>query len=590
MSESLDKPEDQPGRGRGDALRARAADRSRNIAGPLAAIPGALVVAYMSISGYLSMSDLVLNVFFLSGLAVSPFIPQSPVWARGHAIYIVSTGILLFTSSALGTNGVLSSGLPILVVMQLAAGVYLGGKGLRIVTGLLLAFSALLVAKFLYLPSEAELAAPVAKVYGRVFMITTAFLATHWICLRYVMEQVRLVESLNVANEHKSAFLANMSHEIRTPLNGILGIAQVMRDGQLTAETRSQVETILDSGRSLTTILNDVLDLSKVEAGEVELHPEPSNLGEAMRSVEDLWIPTAREKGIDLWFEIEESVPPLLVLDPVRVRQCVTNLVSNALKFTSEGQVTVTVSAHAETTDDLWVQVQVADTGMGMDEETRENLFRPFRQGDVSKTRETGGTGLGLTISRRLARLMGGDIHVHSAPGQGSTFTLGFRSRPALGEDFSTSEPGEPEPVDGPSIRGKRVLVVDDVITNRVIVRAFLEGEGAKVNEAENGAEALEALACAEFDLVLMDWHMPIMDGVTACQRIRASSESWKTVPIISLTADVMTSTPDNLGMIGMDGLIAKPIERETMMAEIRRVLRRAPRRDTGRDSASTAL
>lgn len=590
MSETTDETADPNGQDRSDALRARAADRSRNIAGPLAAIPGALVVGYMSFSGYLSLSDLLLNVFFLSGLAASPFIPKQPAWARGHAIYIVATGVLLFTSSALSSNGVLSSGLPILVVMQLAAGMYLGGRGLRIVTGILLAFSALLVVKYLAFPSPSELAAPVAQIYGRVFMIVTAFLATHWVCLRYLMEQVRLLQRLNAANEHKTAFLANMSHEIRTPLNGILGVAQVMRAGSLSSETRSQVETILDSGRSLTTILNDVLDLSKVEAGKVELMPEPANLTETMRSVEDLWIPTAREKGVDLWFEIEEGVPPLLIFDPVRVRQCVTNLVSNALKFTAKGQVTVTVSSLPDVTGEHWVQIEIADSGIGMDEETRANLFKPFRQGDDSVTRRAGGTGLGLAISRRLARLMGGDIHVHSVLGKGSSFTLEFRTRAADGEDFQQTETVKPDSTDYANLSSKRILVVDDVATNRVIVRAFLEADGAQVNEAENGAEALDALACAEFDLVLMDWHMPVMDGVTACQRIRASRESWHDVPIIALTADVMTSTPDNLGMIGMEGLIAKPIERETMMAEIRRVLRRHARRQAGSDKSSTAM
>lgn len=551
--------------------RAQAGHRSRAAAGPLVALLGACVTGYMSFSGYLGQVELVLNIFLLSGLAVSPVMRRWPHLTTWHALYVISIAFGLFIYSSLASNGIQNSGIPVLIMIQVAAGIYLGARGVLASTVVLVVYAVALVVKLLYFPSAAELAVPAAQLYGKVFLFTFAIFAAHWVVTRYLREHSRLLEELQKSSEQKSNFLANMSHEIRTPLNGILGMAQAVQDRPLDNETREMVATMLDSGRMLNVILNDVLDLTKIEAGKLDIAPVQADLPAALHSVARLWKPSLREKKLEFVLDIDPAIPNALEFDPVRVRQCLNNLMSNALKFTSEGSVTL----HARVLDGdgealRTIEISVQDTGIGMSDETQTRLFTPFEQGEADTTRRFGGTGLGLTISRTLATMMGGDIRVESGEGEGSHFFLTFLAGVEVVEETAADESDEASTSVEQCAEDVRILLVDDVATNRIVARYLLGTVGMEIIEAENGAEAVEILESGDrFDLVLMDMHMPVLDGEQATTRIRASSGRHADIPILAMTADVMSLNDLRLAQIQMDGLIPKPVEREQMIATI---------------------
>ncbi|OYX46269.1 MAG: hypothetical protein B7Y90_16330 [Alphaproteobacteria bacterium 32-64-14] len=375
-------------------------------------------------------------------------------------------------------------------------------------------------------------------------------------------------DAAEAATRVKSEFLANMSHEIRTPLNGVLGMAQALESRELDPEAREMVATIRESGANLMAILNDVLDLSKIEAGRLEISPVDGSVLQTVRQVHALFMPVASEKNIS--FELDSSAPADLRLrhDPVRVRQCVSNLVSNAVKFTREGQVQVSVSIAPAGDGRSLVTISVSDTGIGMDEAACARLFEAFNQADGSTTRQFGGTGLGLAISRRLARLMGGDIVVRSIPGKGSIFDFTFIAAAAeRGETLLAAVQTAPSGVS--HLRGARVLLTDDNAVNRQVVRMFIQPQGALITEATNGQEALDALEREPFDLLLLDVHMPVMDGVETIRRIRESRSGWRSMPVIALTADAMAGDRERLIALGMSGYVSKPIEQSELLSAI---------------------
>ncbi len=373
----------------------------------------------------------------------------------------------------------------------------------------------------------------------------------------------------NAASSAKSDFLATMSHEIRTPLNGVLGMAQALAMDTLGPDQREKLNVILRSGETLTALLNDILDLSKIEAGKMEIAAVDSDLRASLDHASSLFEPIAQEKGLILAVVREGGGPDWLSFDRVRVHQCVTNLISNAVKFTQAGRVDVRWSvAAAPAGHPHRVRVSVTDTGIGMNEGALARLFSAFTQADGSTTRRFGGTGLGLAITRRLARLMGGDIHVSSAPGMGSTFTFTFEApagKPRASRAATKSAETE-APAPGRAIR---ILLVDDNATNRQVARLFLARIQTEITEAQNGVEALERLAAQPFDLALLDVHMPVMDGCETIRRIRASDQPWRTLPVIALTADAMEGDRERFVAMGMTDYLAKPIDRSQLLSKV---------------------
>ena len=387
-------------------------------------------------------------------------------------------------------------------------------------------------------------------------------------------------EHAEAANKAKSAFLAVMSHELRTPLNGMLGVGQALRAGPLSQAQRDQVDLIMDSGDTLLVLLNDILDLSKIEAGKLEIAPTVGDIVQSCARLVGGYQPTARDKGVGLSFKLESEAPGLLMFDGVRVRQCLTNLVSNALKFTTHGKVEVALACYPTDDGRMRIRLRVADSGIGMSPATVAKLFRPFTQADASTTRNFGGTGLGLNITRRLVEMMRGEIRVESEEGVGSVFTIEMLVDPA--------EPPEPPAFEdeaggeetGPvALQGRRVLVVDDHPVNRRVIRLFLEPFECELVEAENGQQALDALEAQPVDLVLMDVNMPVMDGLEATRRLRRDPRFTR-LPVIALTADVMSAQIKTCLDAGCDAHVAKPIDLRNLLSAMDRCLARGLARE----------
>ena len=375
------------------------------------------------------------------------------------------------------------------------------------------------------------------------------------------------------ANRAKSQFLANMSHEIRTPLNGVLGIAQALRT-EVAAGQQEKIDLILESGRSLTHLLGDILDLSKIEAGKLEIETEPGDFPQSIRRVWELFRSPAEAKGLDYQFRVQADFPRYLNFDDQRVRQCVGNFLSNAIKFTAAGRVVVSLTSKQVADGQHVVAVEVTDSGIGMNAATLARLFKPFTQADNSTTRQYGGTGLGLSISQKLARLMGGDVRARSEQGRGSSFALVLRATEAAAPAPAVVE--TPEPVrtaPATSLRGLRVLLTDDNALNRRVIGLLLGPSGCVVTEAVNGQEALAILSRQPFDIVLLDAHMPVMDGPETIRAIRASAETWRNIPVIALTADAMAGDREKYLAMGMDDYLTKPVDRSDLLTRMSALL-----------------
>ncbi len=388
---------------------------------------------------------------------------------------------------------------------------------------------------------------------------------------------LRAAKDAAEASSHaKGEFLANMSHEIRTPLNGVLGMAQSLDGDDLSPAQREKVDVILDSGRTLTALLNDVLDLSKIEAGKLEIAPVPGDFLHTIKRTRQLFQTQAEDKGLDLLVRHVSNFPQSLAYDAVRVRQCIGNLMSNAIKFTEKGRVEVRISSTKLAGDEHLVAIEVSDTGMGMSEATKAKLFSAFTQADGGITRKFGGTGLGLAISRQLARLMGGDLTARSEEGRGSVFLLTFRAKETHSSKHLVAQaPVSPKAVQESrhGLRGARVLLTDDNAINRQVIKLFLAPQGLEIVEATNGKEALDLIASAPFDLVLLDVHMPVMDGKEAIRRIRGADQPWSSIPVIALTADAMNGDRESLLALGMTDYLPKPVDQRELISKITQLL-----------------
>ena len=378
-------------------------------------------------------------------------------------------------------------------------------------------------------------------------------------------------EQAETANRSKSEFLANMSHEIRTPLNGILGFADLLNKDVVAdeAERRDYLSTIKRSGDHLLALINDVLDISKIEAGRMEVERIDCAPHDIINETVSILRSKALEKGVGLTCGWQSDVPMLIRTDPARLRQLVMNLVGNAIKFTNEG--TVSIEAELSPSRDK-LTLRVKDTGIGIPEEKLQTIFDPFVQADTSVTRSYGGTGLGLAISLRIAKSLGGELRVESEVGKGSTFSVtvstGDPSRIVVHEaplaDGLSS--GESESTRSTSLNGVRVLLAEDGQVNRKFFRAVLQNAGAEVTDAENGWIAVETAKQHEFDVILMDMQMPVMDGYTAATTLR---DNGCTLPIIALTAHAMKGDEKKCRDAGCSGYLAKPVDSNTLVATV---------------------
>lgn len=366
----------------------------------------------------------------------------------------------------------------------------------------------------------------------------------------------------DAANEAKGRFMATLSHEIRTPLNGILGIAQLMKAEHADGESGEQADVLYSSAVSLKALVDDVLDHEKVEAGKLTLKPVPGDLRDLAGSIIKLFSANAEKKGLYLRLEVEDTLPPKVMFDPVRLRQILSNLITNAIKFTDGGGVRL----HLCVTPQDHIRIEVHDTGIGIPKSAQSQLFSRYSQVDNQQERAATGTGLGLAISLGLAKLMGGTITVDSCAGRGSVFVMTF---PMALPSPITSEADTSKDAQDFS-QNPRILVVDDNAANRFIARSFLASSGAALDEAENGAVAVKMAAAQHYDLILMDLHMPIMDGYAAAEAIRATDYGKQTA-ILALTADDSIRDQRRFDACKMNGFLSKPLQKDLLLAEVSR-------------------
>jgi signal transduction histidine kinase/ActR/RegA family two-component response regulator len=372
-------------------------------------------------------------------------------------------------------------------------------------------------------------------------------------------------EEARRAGEAKAAFLATMSHEIRTPMNGVLGMAQMLRRSVTTSEQRAQVDTLIHSGEFLLSILNDILDISKIDAGKLELSEQPEDPRALLSHLVDLWRPTAEARGLTLTLEIADGLPSALRMDAQRVRQILFNLIGNALKFTETGGVGVKVTAEPAGVHGVLLCIAVHDTGIGIAPDALARLFERFSQADQSTARRFGGAGLGLAISRQFCDLMGGVISAESTPGKGSTFMV------ELPLAIAHQAPDAPEPIaqSAPAATGLCLLVVDDNDVNLTVLKQILGALGHDVVCARSGAEALEIAARRAVDMVLLDIQMPGMSGPETLRRLRAIEGPNRTAPVVAVTADVLSHDKAGYGALGFQGYVAKPIQVPALAAAL---------------------
>ncbi|MCR5880306.1 ATP-binding protein [Phenylobacterium sp. J367] len=374
-------------------------------------------------------------------------------------------------------------------------------------------------------------------------------------------------EEARRAGQAKSDFLATMSHEIRTPMNGVLGMAEVLRRAETDPAQLSRLQTLTDSGEYLLSILNDILDMSKIEAGRLELMFEPAELPALLNHVGEFWRPQAESKGLDLKLDLHESLPRFVKLDAVRLRQVLFNLIGNALKFTETGSVTLSARAGPVRSNRCRVSISVVDTGPGIPEELLPSIFDRYAQAG-----RNGGAGLGLAVCQQLTELMGGRIRAESTPGLGAAFHLDLV--------LEVSQTG-PRAADAgaEAMRPLRVLAIDDQAVNLTVLEQLLAPQGHRVAKAGSALEGLKLAGAQPFDVILMDIHMPRSSGMQALKTLRTGIGPNKATPVVALTADVVSRADGDYRALGFAELVTKPIQAAALFGALRRAAGKPARR-----------
>ncbi len=415
--------------------------------------------------------------------------------------------------------------------------------------------------------------------YGRMYVLSDITDSYHY--TQQVREQAGIMKELKdqaeSANRAKSVFVSNMSHEIRTPMNAIVGLTEVLLRRDRDTEDKQYLMNIKSSGEALLDIINDLLDFSKIEAGKFEIVKDSYDVAQMMRDIEVIGKTRIGDKNVTLVMDIDRQIPKLLYGDGLRIRQVILNIMNNAVKYTEEGTVTLSVRQEACDGENVQLQVSVADTGQGIRQEDLDGLFDAFTQVDIKKNQGKEGTGLGLAISRQLVELMGGQLRVESEYGKGSRFyfTLreGVRSTEAIG-DYTRTQ-AQPEQADEDIFTFQapdaQILLVDDNEINQEVAKALMEPFAMQIDVASNGKQAVEMVLKKQYDIVFMDHFMPVMDGRKATEIIRGmEGEAFQSLPVIALTADAVQGVREELFQAGMNDFVSKPID----VADVSRVLR----------------